>query len=145
METLRAQAYFHAAHRQIGYPGKCRHVHGHTWRGVIVVSAERLPRNDLDMAVDFGDLKDILRSLDHKMMVSQTDSVFLDESLFDQDGVVLIPGNGPSVENISNYVYDRVADVIRRQYPDLGISYHIFVEIQETDNNFMVVEGDAVI
>ena len=30
METLRAHAKFHTAHRQLDYDGKCRYVHGHT-------------------------------------------------------------------------------------------------------------------
>ena len=89
METLRAEGKFHAAHRQLGYPGKCAFVHGHTWRGAFVVRAERFPRDHkLDMSVDFGALKDIFKSLDQKMLVSKNDAVFLDPSLFEPAGVV---------------------------------------------------------
>ena len=145
MESLRARSYFHAAHRQLGYPGKCRHVHGHTWHGEIVVRCERFPRNDLDMSIDFGDLKDVLRALDHKIMVSGNDSLFSDAELFDPAGVVVIPGGGPSVENIAGYVLDGVADVIRQQYPDQGIEYEISVEIRETEHNTMSVQRAVVI
>ena len=65
METIRAHGKFHAAHRQLDYDGKCAYVHGHTWRGVFVVSAARFPRLEkLDMSVDFGALKDIFKFLD---------------------------------------------------------------------------------
>ena len=30
METITAKGHFHAAHRQLGYDGKCAYVHGHT-------------------------------------------------------------------------------------------------------------------
>ena len=32
MEQITVHARFHTGHRQIGYPGKCRFVHGHTWK-----------------------------------------------------------------------------------------------------------------
>ena len=60
METIRAQGAFHAAHRQLGYEGRCVNVHGHTWRGIFEIRAERFPRMEgLDMSVDFSALKDI--------------------------------------------------------------------------------------
>ncbi|MBI2950896.1 6-carboxytetrahydropterin synthase, partial [bacterium] len=93
METIRVISDFHAAHRQLGYDGKCRYVHGHTWVGTFVLKAERFPRNRLDMSIDFGRLKDILRHLDHKMLVSEQDEVFLRSGLFEPEGVVLIPGD----------------------------------------------------
>ena len=69
MEQITVHARFHTGHRQIGYPGKCRFVHGHTWKGTIVVSTEAFPRDEIDMSLDFGDLKNILRKFDHKMIV----------------------------------------------------------------------------
>ena len=57
MEKIIVHAKFHAGHRQIGYPGKCRFVHGHTWHGSITIRAEAFPRDEIDMSLDFGDLK----------------------------------------------------------------------------------------
>ena len=42
MEKIIVTAKFHTGHRQLGYPGKCKFVHGHTWQGRVVVSAEQL-------------------------------------------------------------------------------------------------------
>jgi len=145
METIRVHSDFHSAHRQLRYPGKCRHVHGHTWKGTIVITTEKFPRNDLDLFIDFGDLKDVLRRLDHKMLVCQDDKTFVEREQFEPEGVVVIPGRNPSVENVAYYCLNGVIDVIKGQYPDRGVKYHVEVTIQETDNNVFVVDSDTVI
>jgi len=93
MEEIEARGRFHAAHRQLGYNGKCAHVHGHTWRGTFTVKAEQFPRDpQLDMGIDFGALKGIFRALDHKMLISEKDRTFLQRELFEPEGVVVLPG-----------------------------------------------------
>ena len=146
METLRAQGKFHAAHRQLGYPGKCAYVHGHTWRGVFVVRAERFPRDTkLDMSVDFGALKDIFRRLDHKMLISRNDTTFLDSGLFEPEGVVLLPGENPSVENVGLYCLEEAIKVLTGLFPGQQVEYHLEVTIQETDNNFYTLDRTVTI
>jgi len=141
METIKVHGKFHAAHRQLGYDGKCAHVHGHTWRGTFVVRAECFPRlAPLDMSVDFGLLKDIFKSLDHKMLVAARDATFLDTKLFDQQGVVVMPGENPSVENVAEYCLDRAVELLQGLFPGRGVEYYIEVTIQETDNNFFFAE-----
>lgn len=141
MEIIKARGKFHAAHRQLDYDGKCAYVHGHTWRGVFVVRTERFPRLEkLDMSVDFGALKDIFKFLDHKMLVSARDATFLDAKLFDSQGVVVMPGENPSVENVAEYCLDQAAEVLQGLFPKRGYQYHIEVSIQETDNNFFVAD-----
>lgn len=141
METIKARGKFHAAHRQLDYDGKCAYVHGHTWRGAFVVRAERFPRLEkLDMTVDFGALKDIFKSLDHKMLVAARDATFLDAKLFDPQGVVVMPGENPSVENVAEYCLDQAVAVLQGLFPRRGHQYHIEVSIQETDNNVFVAE-----
>jgi 6-pyruvoyltetrahydropterin/6-carboxytetrahydropterin synthase len=146
METMRALGRFHAAHRQLGYDGKCAWVHGHTWRGEFVVRAERFPRlPDLDMSVDFGALKEIFKFLDHKMLVSERDETFLRSGLFEPEGVVVMPGNNPSVENVTLYCMDRAVEVIEGLFPGQGVTYDLEVTIQETDNNFLSLQRKVTI
>ncbi|MGH9159657.1 MAG: 6-pyruvoyl trahydropterin synthase family protein [Vicinamibacteraceae bacterium] len=145
MEKVIVHAKFHTGHRQLGYPGKCRFVHGHTWRGTVTVATAVFPRDDLDMSLDFGDIKAIMRFLDHKMLVTSQDQAFLDQDQFEPEGVVLLPGKGPSVENVTHYVFDGVVDLIRRKYPDRKIDYTIEVTIQETENNIFVVQKAVTI
>ncbi len=145
MEKIIVHSHFHTGHRQLGYPGKCKFVHGHTWRGTITVSTEEFPRDHLDMALDFGDLKAIMRFLDHKMLVTPNDELFRNPEMFEPEGVVVIKGNGPSVENVAYYVWEGVVAHIREKFPNQQKSYKIEVEIQETDNNIFVVEKSVVI
>ena len=140
MEKIVVTAKFHTGHRQLGYPGKCKFVHGHTWHGKVMISAEEFPRDDIDMSLEFGDIKNVMRFMDHKMLVTEQDTTFLNAELFEPDGVVVLKGKGPSVENVAYYVYDGVAGVIKAQYPGRGVTYTIEVTIQETENNIFIVE-----
>ena len=139
MEQIIAKGRFHAAHRQLGYEGKCAWVHGHTWRGTFTVRAEAFPRDDLDMSVDFGALKKIFKDLDHKMLVSEQDRTFLDAGLFEPEGVVIMPGSNPSVENVTHYCMNEAIDRLTSLFPGRGIDYDLEVMIQETDNNFFAL------
>jgi 6-pyruvoyltetrahydropterin/6-carboxytetrahydropterin synthase len=146
LETITAKGRFHAAHRQLGYDGDCAYVHGHTWRGTFVVRAERFPRLEgLDMAVDFGALKDIFKELDHRMLVSARDRTFLDSGLFEPGGVVVLPGDNPSVENVSLYCMEQAIEALAKLFPGRGIDYDLEVTIQETDNNFFTLQRSVTI
>ena len=92
------------------------------------------------MSVDFGSLKDIFKFLDHKMLVSARDTTFLNAELFDPQGVVVMPGENPSVENVAEYCLDQAVEVLQKLFSDRGHQYHIEVSIQETDNNFFIAE-----
>lgn len=145
MEKIIVTAKFHTGHRQLGYPGKCKFVHGHTWQGKVMVAAEEFPRDHLDMSLEFGNIKAVMRFLDHKMLVAEQDTTFLNSELFEPEGVVILKGKGPSVENVAYYVYDGVVEVIRKQYPGKLVRYTIEVTIQETENNSFVVEKAVTI
>lgn len=70
MYRLRIESHFDAAHRLIGYEGKCAELHGHTWKVEVFVVGEKL--NDIGILVDFNILKEelsqIIRRLDHKFL-----------------------------------------------------------------------------
>ena len=60
---------FEAAHVLPNHPGKCRNLHGHSYR--LAVSVDRPVDPATGMAIDFGDLKDLVRRevvsvLDHR-------------------------------------------------------------------------------
>jgi 6-pyruvoyltetrahydropterin/6-carboxytetrahydropterin synthase len=145
MEKIIVTAKFHTGHRQLGYPGKCKFVHGHTWQGKVIVAAEEFPRDELDMSLDFGDIKNVMRFMDHKMLITEQDETFLKSELFEPEGVVMLKGKGPSVENVAYYVFDGVVALIRKQYPGKNIRYTIEVTIQETENNIFVVEKSVTV
>ena len=145
MEQITVHARFHTGHRQIGYPGKCRFVHGHTWKGTIVVSTEMFPRDAIDMSLDFGDLKNIMRKFDHKMIVTDGDQTFMDPSIFEPEGVVVIKGRGPSVENVAIHVLDETVAHIKEKFPGRNVTYDIEVTITETENNIFIVDRQVIV
>lgn len=72
---------FEAAHALDGYDGKCRHIHGHSYRLEVTVKGEPL-EDDNDpkcgMTLDFGELKrivnaEIVERFDHSLVVQRTD------------------------------------------------------------------------
>ena len=145
MERIIVTAKFHTGHRQLGYPGKCKFVHGHTWQGKVMIAAEEFPRDAIDMSLEFGDIKAVMRFMDHKMLVTEQDTTFLNPDLFEPEGVVVLKGKGPSVENVAAYVFDGVVEVIRKQYPGRNVRYTIEVTIQETENNIFIIEKQVTV
>ena len=114
------------------------------WR-TVAIATEMFPRDDLDMSLDFGHIKKVMRDLDHRMLVVESDTTFMNPALFEPEGVVVMQGKGPSVENVAHYVFDKVVALIHAQYPDRGVDYRIEVTIQETENNCFVVEKTATV
>lgn len=66
---VRRRFEFEAAHRLPGHPGKCRELHGHSYRLVVTVDRPVDPLTGL--AVDFGELRrivdaEVVTLLDHR-------------------------------------------------------------------------------
>jgi 6-pyruvoyltetrahydropterin/6-carboxytetrahydropterin synthase len=92
MYELSIEVGFAAAHQLRGYKGKCENLHGHNWRVQISVSAERL--NELDIAIDFHDLKKIAQEV-----VAPLDHAFLND-------VFPFTEKNPSSENVAKWIFD---------------------------------------
>ena len=98
------------------------------------------------MSLDFGHIKEVMRDLDHKMLVVESDTTFMDPALFEPEGVVVMQGKGPSVENVAHYVFDQRRRAHRRPVSRAaGSAYRIDVTIQETENNFFVVDKTVTV
>lgn len=95
-------------HRLINYDGRCRHLHGHNGRAVIVLEGEAL--DDRGMLIDFSDIKRSLRvwidsELDHRMILNRHDpAVTTLQSL--GEPLYLIDSN-PTAENIAKLIFDK--------------------------------------
>ncbi len=68
---------FEAAHRLPRHPGKCRDLHGHSYR--LVVTVDRPVAEDSGIAIDFSDLKRVVRDevvdrLDHTYINDRIDN-----------------------------------------------------------------------
>jgi len=94
-------------HRLLNYSGKCRHLHGHNGKAVIMLEGEQL--DDRGMLVDFSDIKNSVRTwidneLDHRMILNENDPAvpFLQEQ---GEPLFLLPDN-PTAETISRLIYN---------------------------------------
>ncbi|TAN44283.1 MAG: 6-carboxytetrahydropterin synthase QueD [Nitrospirae bacterium] len=100
MYELTIETSFASAHQLRGYKGKCENVHGHNWRVQLSVTAEKL--NEIDIAIDFHDLKkmayEIIDQLDHKML----NEVFPFTEI------------NPSSENIAKWIFESM----NKKFPD---------------------------
>jgi 6-pyruvoyltetrahydropterin/6-carboxytetrahydropterin synthase len=92
MYELMVETSFSSAHQLRGYKGECEKLHGHNWKVQVHVIAEKL--NELDMAIDFHELKDFVREV-----IAPLDHGFLND---------LFPftEKNPSSENIAKWIFD---------------------------------------
>lgn len=97
-------------HRLLDYNGKCRHLHGHNGRAVIVIESDKL--DERGMVLDFSDIKRVVsrwidENLDHRMILRRDDPAVavlekLGEPLF------LVDEN-PTAENIAKLIFEFTA------------------------------------
>ncbi len=114
-------------HRLLGHTGKCRHLHGHSARAVIVLEARALDR--LGMVVDFADVKRVVggwidATLDHRMILHKDDPIAA--YLLEQGEPVHVLDVNPTAENLARAIYDFTAS---RGLPVVE------VRLWETDDN----------
>ena len=102
MYELMVEERFSAAHQLRGYKGKCENLHGHNFKVQAFVSAEML--NQLDLAIDFHDLKAMLSET-----ISGLDHAFL-------NNVFPFTEINPSSENIAKWIYDNIKKKVNEEH-----------------------------
>jgi 6-pyruvoyltetrahydropterin/6-carboxytetrahydropterin synthase len=97
-------------HRLLNYDGKCKYLHGHNGRAVIVIEAPDL--DDRGMVMDFSDIKRVVSSwidehLDHRMLLHREDPM---APILEKMGepVHLLDVN-PTAENIAKLIHEVAA------------------------------------
>jgi len=92
MYELTIESSFASAHQLRGYKGKCENLHGHNWKVQVSVMAEKL--NEIDIAIDFHDLKkivnEVIAPLDHSLL----------------NDIFPFTEKNPSSENMAKWIYD---------------------------------------
>ncbi len=93
-------------HRLLDYDGKCRYLHGHNGRAVIVLEGESLDHRG--MLMDFSDIKKAIASwiddtLDHRMILNERDPV-VDYLRQQSEPILTVPEN-PTAENIARMIF----------------------------------------
>ncbi|MED2789425.1 6-carboxytetrahydropterin synthase QueD [Bacillus thuringiensis] len=90
---------FDAAHHLHCYEGKCKNLHGHTYKVVFGISGYV---NEIGLAIDFGDIKEIWKNeieiyLDHR---------YLNETL---------PAMNTTAENMVVWICEKMAEALTKE------------------------------
>ena len=107
---------FEAAHRLPHHPGKCRELHGHSYR--LVVSVDRPVDPVSGLAVDFSDVKDAVK----REAVDRLDHRYVNELI-----------ENPTAENMAVWIWGRLAGALA------GL---VEIELWETRNCSVIYRGD---
>ncbi len=94
-------------HRLLNYDGKCRHLHGHNGKAVIVLESTELDQRG--MLIDFSEIKKVVQrwiddNLDHNMLLCRDDPIL--PILQERNERVFVMEQNPTAENIARLIYD---------------------------------------
>ena len=131
--------HFETGHALYGYDGKCKNVHGHSYKLAVTVSGKPISDTNnvkLGMVIDFGDLKKIINEeivdvFDHATVFNKnTPHVELANELIKRGHHVLLVDYQPTSEMM---VID-FAEKIKNRLPS---TIHLFsIKLQETETSF---------
>ena len=133
------QFNFETGHALYGYDGKCKNVHGHSYKLSVTVIGKPIADNSnvkFGMVIDFTDLKKIVKEeivdqFDHATVFNKnTPHVELARELQSRDHHVILVDYQPTSENM---VVD-FANRIKGRLPQ-GIALHS-LKLQETETSF---------
>lgn len=133
------QFTFETGHALYGYDGKCKNVHGHSYKLSVTVIGQPITDSGnvkFGMVIDFGDLKHIVREevvdiFDHATVFNKnTPHVELAAELKNRGHHVILVDYQPTSENM---VID-FADKIKKRLPG-NIKLHS-LRLQETETSF---------
>lgn len=133
------QFSFETGHALYGYDGKCKNVHGHSYKlSVTVIGAPIVDSTNVKfgMVIDFGDLKKIVKEeivdlFDHATVFNQnTPHIELANELKNRGHHVILVDYQPTSENM---VID-FAEKIKNRLPNT-IELHS-LKLQETETSF---------
>lgn len=130
---------FETAHVLYGYDGKCKNVHGHSYK--LFVTLKGVPIDDIHhekngMVMDFGDLKSVVNEeivdvWDHAIMLNAlSPHQILGKDLEKQGHKVIYCNYQPTCENM---LYD-IAKKIKSRLPN-----HVqlvYLKLHETENSY---------
>ena len=141
MSTIRItkRFSFETGHALYGYDGKCRNVHGHSYKLYVTVIGNPISDTThvkLGMVIDFSDLKVIVKNkivdvFDHATVFNKnTPHVELAKELADRGHNVILVDYQPTSEMM---IID-FANVIKQELPS-HVKLHS-LKLQETDSSY---------
>ena len=141
MSTIRItkQFSFETGHALYGYDGKCKNVHGHSYKLSVTVSGKPISDNTnvkFGMVIDFGDLKKIVKEeivdvFDHATVFNKnTPHVELAAELKNRGHHIILVDYQPTSEMM-------VIDFAKKIKDRLPSTIHLHsIKLQETETSF---------
>lgn len=130
---------FETAHALYGYDGKCKNIHGHSYK--LFVTVKGVPSEDtsdvkLGMVMDFGDLKKIVNKeivdlFDHAILLNENSPhKSLGDKLLSEGHNVVFTDYQPSAENMILWIVERIKPLLPNNIDLVALKLH------ETDNSY---------
>lgn len=110
---------FDAAHHLHHYEGKCKNLHGHTYRAVLGISGYT---DELGIMIDFGDIKEIWK---------QKIEIYLDHHYINET----LPPMNTTAENIVVWIYERLSEALLDEQGSTDIRVE-FIKLYETPTSY---------
>jgi 6-pyruvoyltetrahydropterin/6-carboxytetrahydropterin synthase len=113
---------FDAAHHLHCYEGKCKNLHGHTYKVVFGISGYV---NEIGLAIDFGDIKEIWK---------QEIEIYLDHRYLNET----LPPMNTTAENMVVWIFEKMEEALQQderqlQYKGARVE---FVRLYETPTSY---------
>ncbi len=130
---------FETAHALWGYDGKCKNIHGHSYKLTVsisgpVINDENHVKNG--MIIDFGDLKKVVKStvvepFDHCLLLNGNTPHKSYADVENGFSKIMLCDYQPTAENM-------LIDMVKRIRPELPAHITLkYARLQETDNSFV--------
>lgn len=141
MSTIRITKLFsfEAGHALYGYDGKCKNVHGHSYKLAVTVSGKPISDKKnvkFGMIIDFGDLKKIVKEeivdvFDHATVFNKnTPHIELANLLKEKGHHIILVDYQPTSEMM-------VIDFAKKIKDRLPENIHLYsIKLQETESSF---------
>ncbi|MDF1508475.1 6-carboxytetrahydropterin synthase QueD [Robertmurraya sp. DFI.2.37] len=108
---------FDAAHHLHCYEGKCKNLHGHTYKVILGVSGFT---DELGLVIDFADLKKIWK---------EEIEIFLDHRYLNET----LPKMNTTAENMVVWIYEKLQVALADSYPNTRVE---FIRLFETPTSY---------
>lgn len=108
---------FDAAHHLHCYEGKCKNLHGHTYKVILGVSGFT---DELGLVIDFANLKKIWK---------EDIEIFLDHRYLNET----LPKMNTTAENMVVWIYEKLQTALTQSYPNTRVE---FIRLFETPTSY---------
>ena len=107
---LKTSFDFDAAHRLVGYKGKCKNIHGHMWKVELEIEGGTGLLDEIGILMDFTITKELKEMFDHKLILKQCkeNETLVDATIRTCGDSVYLMENNPTAEYLALEILRRL-------------------------------------